>query len=83
MKTHEHPGIMLLAVKRDGSLHTGEAVRCNWCGRAKTEFVASAGLRRIVPDLPERETVCVNSDGPCVAALKAKKWLDALKAASR
>lgn len=77
MKTSEHPGVLLLACKRDGAPGTGPAERCGLCGRAKVEFVSSAGLRRLCPTLPERETVCVNAKGPCLNALYAKKWLTA------
>lgn len=83
MKVSEHPGIILLATKRDGRPGTGPALTCGFCRRAKVEFVASLGLREVIPSLPERETVCVNADGPCVMALKAKKWLDALREATR
>lgn len=83
MKVGDHPGVLLLATKRDGAQHTGPAERCILCLRPKVEFVASMGLRRLCPGLPDREIVCANADTPCPMALKAKRWLDALKEATR
>lgn len=86
MKTTEHPGILILACKRDGAPHTGPAILCDrmgGCGRFLVEFVSSRGARERVPSLPEREVVCVNADRPCPWALKAKKWLDGLQEMSR
>ena len=83
MKVSESPACVLTAVKLDGSQGSGVRKSCGVCRRAKVLFIASPGLRALVPGLPEREETCVNSDGPCVMALRAKKWLDGLRVATR
>ena len=82
MKVTDAQSVMLLAVRRDGSDGTGDALRCTLCRKALVEFVASPGLRRLRPALAERTTVCVNTTWtgsiPCPAALRAKPILDAI-----
>lgn len=81
MKLSAHPCPGVQAFRCDEAF-PGGVDRCGLCRRYRVEFVASAGLRAIA-SLPERERVCVNADGPCLMALKAKKWLDALMGATR
>ena len=84
-KVTETSAVMMLAVLRDGSADTGQAQKCGLCGRFKTEFVTSPGLRRKVPhrNLKDRAVVCTNADGPCIGAFAAKPILDALREACR
>lgn len=88
MKIAESRAVAMIAVLRDGSPDAGEAVRCDGllgCGRFKTEFALSRGLRERLPhrNLPERVVACTNADKPCLHAVKAKPILEALREASR
>ena len=76
MKITESPAAMLLAFRKDGTV--GPRETCALCNKVMVEFTASPGMRRLAPELPARTTTCVNSQGPCFGALKAKPLMDAL-----
>lgn len=79
MKVSETPAVMMLAVLADGRDHALAREQCLACSNYLVEFVSSPGLRAAADArLPLRELVCVNVEGPCIAAIKAKKWFKAL-----